>query len=1430
MIRNLSQRFLLLLFVLVSSFCYSVASAQDLVVAKDGTGNYTTVQAAIDAAPTGRTTPFRIFIKNGKYKEKINIPNTKPFIQLIGESVANVILTHDDYSGKPMPGGGTYGTSTSASVTVRAADFTAINITFENTTGESPQALALYVDGQRAAFKNCRFLGGQDTLYAGGNGAVQYYYNCYIDGTVDFIFGDARAVFDSCVIYPKTRSASGASYITAANTKSTEPYGYVFRDCIIPGNRGVTSYWLGRPWQNDANTAAGAKSHNKTVFLNTTMSGVIRPEGWSTWDAGTDVSLITYGEYRSRKFDSSLVDVSQRVAWSKQFTAAEAAVYYNNSNLFGSWDPCTVTADFCTWAPSPIAVSNFKGVKGSSTSTFTWNISWPIAGVKYELFRSADNINFTEVNEQTSVTDTAVNFMYSEAIPPPGATYYYFVQASKAGYASHITDTISISSTPTIKVTGSMGSFIQGVGTPSTSQSYIVSATSLTNNLVVTAPASYEVSLNGTSWNNSTSPILLVPDANGNISNTTVFVRLNATTAGSYAGDIIHASNGADTVRLAVSGTVQSAPLSASEILQWWPMTVNNADSAAVRSAGVTPSTPTFNKLYLSNGTTVASVPAYSPNHGQAFGANPNGDGNWSTGAGGPGGNLNRTYYEQFTVTAQPTHSLRIDSLVLNTVIQNSANGRFALVYSRSGFASDSIDHPNASFATHVALTNQTSGNDVTLRFAFDGVTGINLASGETLTFRLYYAVGSTSAGRYAKLKNVMVKGLANANPVVGDYRTRQSGDWTDLSIWERWDGATWVTPAPAYPVYNNSTSTTILNGHTVTLSATLANGSGYIARTKINQGGQVIVNNGASLRIANDGAPSTATTDLQVDGTLTVFGAINTNGNVSIKINGSFVNSSTGSTNMGNTGDTVEVGTAGIYHHNINSNSTPANMIWQQGSTFLVTGIVTNQTDIFKKNIKYSNIIWNNQQQQNYYAFRTTLDSSNVKGSFTVQSTGTSFVSFSNTSTRVAFGGGYYQTGGTVNYRENGTVTDTLDVNGDFVVTGGTFNSNMNTGSSLLIRLTGTNKVLNYSQATAVNTNWEVNGSYTLASILQIPSNGFAVTVKGTLLTAPDKYVVTGGTARLVKNNLGAINNLFAVGPNTTSYNPVIINNAGTADNFSVNVKTTFDQPVPDANKVVNRQWTINEEVAGGSDVTLSLSWTTADQAAGFDPAASASIIRFDGTSWVSYPATITGAGTVADPYVATASGITAFSPFTVINDAALPVQLLSFNAGYLDGKVNTWWSSANEVNLQVYDVERSKDGRSFDRIGSVEARNLVASTAYAFTDSRPLDGVGYYRLKMLDKDGKFSYSRIATVNSKLVVKLSVYPNPAANWLTVTHAAAGKQSLLEVIAQNGAKVLTQTLQQSATQTALDVSALPAGVYTLLLNDGDKTSVRFIKQ
>jgi pectin methylesterase-like acyl-CoA thioesterase len=771
----------LLFFVCLVCMTFKL-EAYNKTVAKDGSGDYTTVQAAIDAAPANGTVAYTIFIKNGVYKEKITVGSTKTFITLIGESVANVVLTYDDYSGKLIPGGGgaTYGTSTSASTTINANDFTAVNISFENTTGESPQALAINVNGDRCAFKNCRFLGGQDTLLANGTGKRQYYKQCYIDGTVDFIFGNAIALFEDCTIYPKTRlSGTGNSYITAANTVAGQTYGYVFRNCIIQMNRGVTQYFLGRPWQNA--TGSNPFAENKVVFLNTTMSGaIVNPAGWSTWDVGTVTNLITFAEYQSVTETGAAVNVASRVAWSQQLNATQAATY-TNANMLTTWDPCPTYTDMCNSTTLDIAVANLMGIKGASTSVFTWNASWGISGVTYQLQRSTDNqATFTSLYSVTSSSIYDVNFTYTDNNPPAGSTYYYKIVASKSGLASHTTAAISISSTPTITV-GTAGAFLQGLGLPSAAQYYTLSAVNLLADLMITPPANYQISTDGgTTW--SFTPLSITP-VSGTISSRTVGLRVNSTTVGTFSGNIVHTSSGAADANVAVTGTVQADPLPISIVLAAFPLTANNSDDAAQRAAGVTVGTPTLTGLTLSNGTTVPAAPAYSTTHGQAFGAIA--DGTWTVASGGPGGNVNLNNYEQFTLTANSGYSVRVDSLTLNPSFYNtSSNTRLAVLYSKAGFASDistatggilgsdgtvlttaAATQNSPLFTTTFALLNNTSGNTANYRLALNSSTGVTLTTGQTLTVRLYFSCGSGSAGRYAKIKDVFFKGLAS--PVI---------------------------------------------------------------------------------------------------------------------------------------------------------------------------------------------------------------------------------------------------------------------------------------------------------------------------------------------------------------------------------------------------------------------------------------------------------------------------------------------------------------------------------------------------------------------------------------------------------------------------------------------------------------------------------------
>ena len=292
----------------------------EMKVAADGTGDYSSVQAAVDAVPEGNTEPVVIAIEPGVYKEKIIVPRYKPFITFKGRDAERTVLTFDLYAGLKDAEGKEIATFRTPSVTIQGDDFTAENITFENSAGPVGQAVAIAVFGDRVIFRNCRFLGWQDTML--DHIGRHYYEDCTIVGHCDFIFGGGTAFFERCRIH-----CLKSSYITAASTPQQEPYGYVFSHCTITGEEGVKSY-LGRPWRDYASV----------LFLNTQMAGLVRPAGWHNWDKPEREKTARYGEYNSTGPGAA---ATSRVAWSRQLTKDEAADITVKSVLGGQdgWDP-----------------------------------------------------------------------------------------------------------------------------------------------------------------------------------------------------------------------------------------------------------------------------------------------------------------------------------------------------------------------------------------------------------------------------------------------------------------------------------------------------------------------------------------------------------------------------------------------------------------------------------------------------------------------------------------------------------------------------------------------------------------------------------------------------------------------------------------------------------------------------------------------------------------------------------------------------------------------------------------------------------------------------------------------------------------------------------------------------------------------------------
>ena len=288
-------------------FTTSLPAQTNLFVAADGHAPFKSVQAAIMSVPSGsRKNPVIIHIAPGTYRELIYVQREKSSFKLVGDNPTNTILTFGLYAGMTNAEGNAIGTFKTPATTIDADDFTAERVTFENSAGPVGQALAIRVDGDRATFRDCRFAGWQDTILV--NRGRQYFDHCYVCGHVDFIFGAATSWFEHCQIC--SRGAGG--YLTAASTPNDVPYGYVFSHCEITGENPATRTYLGRPW----------RIYASTIYLNTEMSEVVRPEGWNDWKKPETHHTARYAEYNSTGPGAS---PATRAPWAKQLTAAEAA-------------------------------------------------------------------------------------------------------------------------------------------------------------------------------------------------------------------------------------------------------------------------------------------------------------------------------------------------------------------------------------------------------------------------------------------------------------------------------------------------------------------------------------------------------------------------------------------------------------------------------------------------------------------------------------------------------------------------------------------------------------------------------------------------------------------------------------------------------------------------------------------------------------------------------------------------------------------------------------------------------------------------------------------------------------------------------------------------------------------------------------------------
>ena len=308
----------LLLLLSVVSAAWAQERQDTIVVSRDGTGNFRTLQEAIESARAFMDYTVTIYVRNGVYKEKVIVPSWVENIDIIGEDRDKTIITYDDHANINKMG--TFRTYT---VKVEGSDITFKNLTIENNAAQLGQAVALHTEGDRLKFINCRILGNQDTIYTGAKFTRLYFKDCYIDGTTDFIFGPSTALFEDCIIHSKRNS-----YVTAASTPKEAKYGYVFKHCKLTAEPGVDKVYLGRPW----------RPYAYTLFIECELGKHIVPAGWHNWGKQSNEETARYMEYKNT---GEGANVSERVAWSKQLTKKEAeavsvdAIFGTQSN----WNP-----------------------------------------------------------------------------------------------------------------------------------------------------------------------------------------------------------------------------------------------------------------------------------------------------------------------------------------------------------------------------------------------------------------------------------------------------------------------------------------------------------------------------------------------------------------------------------------------------------------------------------------------------------------------------------------------------------------------------------------------------------------------------------------------------------------------------------------------------------------------------------------------------------------------------------------------------------------------------------------------------------------------------------------------------------------------------------------------------------------------------------
>ncbi len=611
-----------------------------------------------------------------------------------------------------------------------------------------------------------------------------------------------------------------------------------------------------------------------------------------------------------------------------------------------------------------------------------------------------------------------------------------------------------------------------------------------------------------------------------------------------------------------------------------------------------------------------------------------------------------------------------------------------------------------------------------------------------------------------------------------GDFRSKQSGGWADIATWETYDGENWIAAAEAPAL---TSTVTITSGNTITIAVT----TGVKNLTILNGGTLKSTGSQRNIRIGESllnygtfGSSSSSSERVNINPHLA-------NGNVYI-----------GGTNM-------------LYVHEFRVST-----LAQQLNVLIDVNM--NLSSYMRAFLEPGNT---DDPGQDDDEVTITI---NTGKTVTIGSSGYLHVGSSPTAnTSARFGSYTYNILGTLDMRTTGTsciVAHSSKAN-----------------SKVTVNVSGTwmtgNAMRLVSSASTIPAGWvefNITGNGVVDAAIRGTSTNL-VQYNGTTLQTIPWNISDNGTLR---QNVLTSNRPYHIAVGGI-YSPVILKSNGTTNVVSVGIANQITPTLVNPEAVVKNQYNITPANANDANLDISLGWLTASEGTGFNAAGNLLIGHYDGTAWDYTTATISGAGTAASPYYATASGFTKFSPFIVTNQqVALPARLVSFTGNKVENKVQLQWRTTHEVNVKDFTIERSSNGVDFTAIGTVAATNNAATiNNYSFTDVTAQSAIVYYRLKTNDYDNSYRNSNIITVKLDAAAQLfTAFPNPVQQQLTVKHIAANDKATINIFNISGKLVSSKKVASGNIQTNIAVNQLPVGVYTLVWHDGSvQQTIKFMK-